>query len=581
MTRRSLNSPSRKRLVNCLAEGALTAFLGVATVAMLVLLLWIASPYPHGGPGDALRIAAGVWLLAHGVELVRTETLGGGSAPVGLTPLLLTVLPVMLLYRVARAARSADGAAWRIVLWLSVGYLLIAGLACWYAFDGPLRVDLLSAAVRLPLLTVLPLCVGVWAAQGWPQPSSALLRMPNWLPWGRVFTALRAAVAALAVLCAGGALLVVVALGLHWGAAGDAFGQLAAAWSGRVAVLLLCLALAPNAALWAASYGLGPGFTIGGGSAIGPLAASGYPQLPHFPLLAAVPAEGSGDPLVLAAVAVVPVSAGLVAGWFTARGCAPVRGSDHGSAGALGTMGTALLAALGCGLGLALLAVFAGGALGTGELAGLGPNWWVNGAASFGWTALLALPTAVWVRWWRLREPRPLLAMAIGGRRCVTWTVGLWPRRRPRVRPESDWHATGSRLSRWAALKQASGGLMPDLGATEQEHTVKPEKPEKPEKPVKRVKSSVRAATADEFAMPTTTVRPRPPAQPLSTSLGDPMARLRAVGLRDLPAPAELSRFEDAATPAAPPPEADAAVPDTARDAEPADGQGDGAKRSD
>lgn len=551
--------------MHCVAEGGLAAFLGLAAVAMLVLLLWVASPYPHGGPGDALRIAAGLWLLAHGAELVRTEALGGGPAPVGLTPLFLTVLPAVLLFRAGRAARSAHAVpaavSWRIVLLLSVGYLLVAGLVCWYVLEGTLRVDPASAALRLPLATVVPVCVGVWAAQGWPQPPPSLCPLPNGLPWPRVFTALRAAVAALATLCVGGALLVVVGIVLHWGVAADTFGQLTDAWSGRVAVLLLCLALVPNAALWAASYGLGTGFTLGSGSVVGPLAASGYPQLPHFPLLAAVPAEGSGDSVVMGAVAVVPVSAGVLAGWFTARGCLPVRGSEHGSAGALGTTGTVLLAALGCGVGMAVLSSYAGGALGTGELAGLGPNWWLSGAVSSAWVALFALPTALWVRWWRLREPRPLLALAIGLRRFVTRTTEVvrlavrWPRRRQDVRPESDWHATGSRHSRWAALRRASGGLTADLSDAGQAATDQRSQrdqrdargPGEGRSDVRGVPTAlpVKPVRAEEFAMPTPSVRPRPPVgDPDTLPETAPETARRSGEQRDLPAPAELSHLE-------------------------------------
>lgn len=550
--------------MHCTAEGGLAAVLGLAAVAMLVLLLWVASPYPHGGPGDALRIAAGIWLLAHGAELVRTETLGGGAAPVGLTPLLLTGLPVLLLFRAGRAARPAHAmpaaVAWRVVLLLSVGYLLVAALACWYVWEGPLRVDPASAALRLPLAAVVPVCVGVWASQGWPQPPPTLCSLPNWLPWARVFIALRASVAALTTLCAGGALLVVVGLGLHRGVAAESFGQLTGAWSGRVAVLLLCLALVPNAALWAASYGLGPGFTIGGGSVVGPLATSGYPQLPHFPLLAAVPAEGSGSSVLMGAVAAVPVAAGVVAGWFTARGCLPVRGSEHGSASALGTTGTALLTALGCGLGMALLASYAGGALGTGELAGLGPNWWLSGAASSAWVALFALPTALWVRWWRLREPRPLLALALGSRRLVTRTTEVvgqaarWPRRRQGVRPESDWHATGSRRSRWAALTRASGGLMADLSDADQAATdqrdARGARAGRPDVRGVRTPLPVRPVRAEELVMPAPSVRPRPTVGAPETlqnqaSDQDQVPPRRGGEQYDLPTPAELSHLEN------------------------------------
>lgn len=64
------------------------------------------------GAGGALQVAALLWLLAHGAELVRTDTLSGLPAPVGVTPLLMLMLPVWLVYRAARdaAADGGDGA---------------------------------------------------------------------------------------------------------------------------------------------------------------------------------------------------------------------------------------------------------------------------------------------------------------------------------------------------------------------------------------------------------------------------------------------------------------------------------------
>ncbi|MFD0335380.1 DUF6350 family protein [Streptomyces erythrogriseus] len=59
-------------------------------------------PYPDSGPGGALHVAAALWLLAHGAELVRVDTLSGAPAPMGVPPLLLAVVPVWLLHRAAR-----------------------------------------------------------------------------------------------------------------------------------------------------------------------------------------------------------------------------------------------------------------------------------------------------------------------------------------------------------------------------------------------------------------------------------------------------------------------------------------------
>jgi Family of unknown function (DUF6350) len=425
--------------VSLLVDGAFVAGLGLATLAALVLLLWTTSPYPDSGPGGALRVATGLWLLAHGAELVRTETLSDTPAPVGVPPLFLTMLPVFLLHQVAR---TAEGAASWVIGWLSVGYLAVGALVAWFSPGGSIRVTSLSVALHLPLFTVGVTVGVVWVARGCPAPP-----LPGWVCRARVIDALRAAGVATGALCGGGALLVAGALIWHGCVAGEPFPQLAGSWSGRVAVLLLCLAFFPNAAVWGAAYGLGPGFTLGAGSAVGPLEVSGAPRLPQFPLLEALPAEGRGYPLLWATAAAVPLAAGLAGGWYIGRASVPLRGSGHGAASWYGALAGMVLAAVGCGAALAALAVFTGGPLGSEVLADIGPKWWLTGAAALGWTALVGSPAALVVRLWRLREPHPLPAVGIGWRK----------------QPDEGWHAAGARRSRWAELKRASGGLMADF----------------------------------------------------------------------------------------------------------------------
>lgn len=88
-------------------SGVVAAGLGLCLFALPVMMLWISSPYPDSGPGGALHVAAALWLLAHGAELVRPDTHSGVAAPVGVTPLLLLALPVWLVHRAVRDA--ADG----------------------------------------------------------------------------------------------------------------------------------------------------------------------------------------------------------------------------------------------------------------------------------------------------------------------------------------------------------------------------------------------------------------------------------------------------------------------------------------
>ncbi|MGW5040496.1 cell division protein PerM [Streptomyces parvulus] len=476
-----------------LLGGAVAGVLGLAACAAVVTLLWISSPYPDSGPEGALHVAASLWVLAHGAELVRADTLSGAPAPMGVTPLLLVLLPVWLLHRAARDATDPGegvglavgsgvgaGAAARLAgesglrdaapppvssrfAWVGVvtGYLCVAAPVLAYASGGELRPSPWWAALCLPLVAMGAAGAGVWTAFGRPGgPVGRALRvLPRDLrelmvePDARLGAATRAAGAGAAVLVGGGALLVAVSLVWHGGAAQDAFLRLTEGWSGRFAVLLLCLALVPNAAVWAAVYALGPGFVLGAGHVVGPFSSAPAPLLPPFPLLAAVPQAGPGTPLHWAAGA-VPLVAGVVVGWFTARAAtgAPVAAVAPGPAGGAGddagvwswrrTVWAAVVAAVLCGGLVALLAAFAGGPLGSAGLSRFGPVWWQAGGAALAWIVVPAVPVALVVRAWRGRgaavgaAPEAGEAAEEGGRR---WGWGFVRVRVPVPAPGRWW----------------------------------------------------------------------------------------------------------------------------------------------
>lgn len=434
-------------LGDALVSGAVAAGLGLAWFAVLVMMLWITSPYPDSGPGGVLHVTAALWLLAHGAELVRVDTLSGVPAPVGISPLLLLVLPVWLLLRAARDATDggagegdddADGfediedveglegagpplvaarTAWTGVV---LGYLAVALPAALFAAGGVLRPSWLWTGLYVPLVAAVAAGVGVWSAHGRPGgPLRRLLRvLPVGLrplvhgPDGRPGVAARAAAAGMAVLLGGGALLVAASLVGHGTEAQASLLRLTEGWSGRFAVLLLCAALVPNAAVWGASYALGPGFVLGAGHVVGPLSSAPPPFLPTFPLLAAVPEAGQGA-LVHWAAGAVPVVAGVVVGRTVVKGAAPAErgGTKPGGGRGVGWSPwrgarAAALAALLCAAVLAGLAALAGGPLGVAVLARFGPVWWQVGAATLAWLTLVAVPTAVGVGIWRCRSPR-------------------------------------------------------------------------------------------------------------------------------------------------------------------------------
>nr|WP_246430816.1 DUF6350 family protein [Streptomyces rectiverticillatus] len=432
--------------------GAIAAGLGLGALAVVVLLLWITSPYPDGGAGEALRSAAGLWLLAHGADLVRTDTLTGAPAPIGLTPMLLTVLPCWLLYRAARHAlepaveppgghddfpypeavpfeeltpeeilaaapppppvpaeappRPAPGKAAAALLG---GYLLVAVGAVLYAASGPVRAEPLSALLHVPVVAGASVAAGMWAAAGRPHgaPPPVLRRVLASVPArlrrrftrARTAAALRAGAAGTVVLLGGAAVLLAASLAVHAGAVRESLLQITAAWSGRAAVLLLCLALLPNAVVWASAYGLGPGFAVGTAGVVAPLGITAYPQLPPFPLFAILPTPGPAEPLPLAASAAVSLAAGAT----VAYAAVPRRSADLARSGLGETVAVATLGSVFCALVVTLLTYAAGGTLGASVLATFGPSWRLVGAAALAWTTAVSVPGAIVLRWLRRR----------------------------------------------------------------------------------------------------------------------------------------------------------------------------------
>lgn len=407
--------PLRSRttaLAHGVLRGAVAAGLGFSSLAVLVMLLWISSPYPDSGPPGALHVTAALWLLAHGTALTRQSTLSGTSAPLDVAPMLLMLLPVWLIYRAARDAldpeeRRPVATTRGAFSSVTCGYLLVTAVVLVYAAGGPMPAAPLSALVHLPLAIGGAAGIGVWQANGCPGDL-----LPRWMravkprstgaasdyPW--VAAALRSGAAGAAALAGGGTLLVSGSLAWHAGAARASLMQLTGVWSGRFAVLLLAIALVPNAAVWAASYALGPGFALGAGATVTPLGMAGHPALPYFPLLAALPTQGHSTGLTWS-IAAIPVAAGVVLGCFATR-------VPDGQRPPLlrHTIRTAATAAVTCAIMMAVLAALAGGSLGTGTLTSFGPVWWRTGAATLVWALGTGMPVALVRHWWSGRAAR-------------------------------------------------------------------------------------------------------------------------------------------------------------------------------
>ncbi|WP_377270913.1 DUF6350 family protein [Peterkaempfera sp. SMS 1(5)a] len=437
-----------------LTAGAAAALAGLLLVAVPLLTLWIVSPYVQDGAKGSLRLASCLWLLAHGADLVRAtptgvaatsavpmpaiptpalptpgEVPGTATAPVGVVPLLLTAAIVVLLFRAGRrAGRSlrfpavpAPAAVARAlttaVLAVCGGYTAVAaGVAALAAGDGMLRARPLPALAAVLVVAAAGAAAGVRSATG---PWGALLRhpalrlrallrpyeepslrpagglLPGWaFPVAAGAALLRAAAAACAALLGGGAVVLGCALVLHGNAAGRTVLALAPDAPGQAGLLLLCLALYPDAVVWAASYALGPGFTLGLGSTVAPYGTA-LGDTPVFPLLAALPHPATtpavAGPLGWSALA-VPALAGVALAAVLGRAAAGARWHPVATAVA------AVCAALLTGAVVALCAAASGGALGVDRLASLGPPAWRTGAAAAAWTAAVGVPGVLLTR---------------------------------------------------------------------------------------------------------------------------------------------------------------------------------------
>ncbi|MFF2626373.1 DUF6350 family protein [Kitasatospora griseola] len=400
---------SRSPLADLLA-GVRTALLTLSVVAVPVFGLWVLAPYGDDSAQGAARTAFGLWLLGHGAPLGR----GPEAVPVTVTPLLLTIVVSVLVVRagrrVARRARGRGFVRWRSPLAMYAGYQLVAAVAVAQCGDpeAALRsrpvLDLLAVAV----LTAATFGYGLWAGLGRP---GGLPRPPLppaiWPADGAETAALRALAGWAAALTAGGGAVFAAAMLL--GSAGQSAQRLGGDTAGWLGMLLACLALVPNALLWAVGYALGPGFTVGTGSHAGPFGTR-LGVVPDFPLLAVLPDRRGPDWHLLACA--VPAAAAIVAALLLGR--AATRWSAPQTAG-VATV-TALAAAP-----LGLLAGWScGGALGARRMAELGPVPWQFGLSQSAWLLAVSLPATLLARWCHTYGgPGPAVRARAGAYRLV------------------------------------------------------------------------------------------------------------------------------------------------------------------
>lgn len=332
-----------------IAGGVLTAAIGWVSWVGIAMLGWLSAE--PGTFADAVRVGTNLWLLTHGVSAQI------GTIPVTLVPWGATALTAFLVSRAAalaaRLVRPEQFVSPGLISVATVSSYLVPVLIMAVFFGQPWQAPGHWAAV-------IALLAGAAAWGSSRELGQSLL--PSWPAWSRALPA--AVLSTQLVMLAAGAAVVATGLWRHLDRVSDLNAALDPGVAGGIALLLGQLAFAPNACVWAASYALGAGFTVGTGSVVAP-AGSEMGIVPGVPLFGAMPSAGPGSALLLWWLA-AGVLAGVVAAWLIVRARTTARFDETSLVGGFsGLLGGVVFT----GLGWA-----ASGDLGTLRLADIGPR---------------------------------------------------------------------------------------------------------------------------------------------------------------------------------------------------------------
>lgn len=367
----------------CALEALLVVGIGVGISLVPLSLLWA---FEFGLQVDWMvfwRVASDAWLVGHGVD-VHVSLAGDSVAQLGVESLpafdvtiaALGFALVTLLLSVRAGGRIVASRHWRlgsvvaVTVFAALAFAVAASATHEVAAPAPVQSVVLPTAVFAAGLAV-------GAARGARDRESrgagartAVSDLVQRIPLDvRVVggAALRGGAAAVTAVLLVSALACAVLIGVHYAEIVALYESAHTGALGGVAVTLGQLAIAPNLVVWAAAWFVGPGFALGAGSSVSPLATS-VGTVPVVPVLGAVPVETGAWGFV---GILVPVLAGFVAGVV-------VRAALVRVTGALSPMITHVVTGLGIGIAggalLGVLAAASAGSAGPGRLAVVGPD---------------------------------------------------------------------------------------------------------------------------------------------------------------------------------------------------------------
>ena len=367
--------------------------LGLGIIFAPLTLIWA---FDDGFSTDLLMswaAAVDIWLLGHGVPLSFTVppdladalSLGALSRDFTVDVALLGIGLLTLLWGF-RIGRRETTAVYPLLVWtLAVGTLVLLSLALVVFMPAQVvSMPVIDALVRPALFLATGLAVAAWVGphssgksllhSALPEPLANILRAG--------FTAGSAAVAGVVSFAA---VAVAVLLVASFATVITIFESLQPGVTGLIALAVAQLALLPTLIVWAATWIVGPGFTLGTGALVSPLGTN-LQIVPALPVLGIVPTD---PPAFAFAVVALPVLAAFILGVAVGPRVVDKGGligsassTDFSSQPLVKLAATAAVAgAVSAGFG-GLLASLTSGSLGPGRFQLVGPDpaavmlWW-------------------------------------------------------------------------------------------------------------------------------------------------------------------------------------------------------------
>lgn len=410
-------------------EAVVTVGVGIGIALVPLTLLW-GFEYGLQVDWDVFWKAAGsVWLVGHGVDvsfllgsaLAKSTGISGAADPIHMT-LAALGFAVVTAWLGARAGRRFAETEHRTTgLLVGTAVVALLGLAVALSSTSAATRPTLWQAVVLPALWfgVPALAASEVCRRRRDLPADAgtqrIIDLVDRIPavWRTVAGfGLRAGTAATAVVVGVAAVLVGLLLFTSFAEVITLYEQSHAGVIGGVALTVGQLAFLPDFVGWATSWLIGPGFAIGTGSSVSPIATTLGP-IPGLPVFGALPTSGHTFGLVWI---LVPVIAGFaIGGSMRPRLVRALGAADSALHRALGGVVAGLVA----GVLTGLIAWVSSGSFGPGRLADVGPNALAVGgfaALEIGLPAIIALaagsdlvrlPDRGWTRerWTEADEP--------------------------------------------------------------------------------------------------------------------------------------------------------------------------------